>query len=100
MSNEDTKTSAARDARQKKWFISHLREGTINLGDKVKTEIVGTYQDAVDAAHGIWRSLKNNKQVTVHSDEYCLYFWHAIWASGKAEDRNTNSGVQFSNETL
>lgn len=77
------------------YYIEHLREGSINLADRVKHAVNGTYQQAVDAAHAIWRDLKNNKQVYVHSTEHCLHYWHVIHPDGQAEDRNTNSGVIF-----
>lgn len=81
-----------------RYYITHLRDGAINLGDRVVTEIVGTYQQAVDLAHQLWRGLRSKSAVTVHADEWCLYFYHAIWSDGRAEDRNTNSGVKFTNE--
>ena len=80
------------------YYIEHLREGTIHLDDLIITEIGGTYQDAVNAAHEIWRSLDPKHLVTVHSDHYCIYWWHWIGTDGTTKDRNINSGVVFRQE--
>lgn len=79
----------------KRYYINHLRDGSICLGDRVTLEFDGTYQEAVNEAHRVWAGLKQKAAVTVHADPHCLSFWHAIWADGRAEDRNTNSGVSF-----
>lgn len=79
----------------KSYFINHLRDGSICLGDRITTEIIGTYQEAVDAAKAAWDALKCKSLVTVHSDKYCIYYWHIIRHDGRREDRNTNSGVNY-----
>lgn len=77
------------------YFIDHCREGSTNLGDRVKTEIVGTYQQAVDLAHEIWNGMEKKTLVTVHSDSFCLYFWHWIGATGEVKDRNSRTGATW-----
>lgn len=77
------------------YFIDHITIGSINLGNRTRTKIEGTYQDAVNAAHRIWNALEKKTLVTVHSEHYCLYFWHWIGAKGEVIDRNTNSGVVY-----
>jgi hypothetical protein len=78
---------------EKMYYIEHLREGTTYLDDQIITEINGTYQDAVNAAHEIWRSLDPKHLVTVHSNHYCIHWLHWIDTDGTAKDRNSNSGV-------
>lgn len=79
----------------KTYYIDHLAIGATNLGNRTRTAVEGTYQDAVTKAHEIWQGLEKKTLVTVHSDSYCLYFWHWIGATGDVMDRNTNSGVTF-----
>lgn len=84
--------------RVKTWYINRLREGTINMADTETTEVVGSYQHAVNEAHRIWQERKQKTGVTVHDTHHCLYYWHRIAGDGRAEDRNTNSGVVFANQ--
>ena len=72
-----------------------MREGSSCLGDRVKTEVIGTYQEAVNKAHEIWKNMSQKTGVTVHDSKYCIYYWHRIAATGEATDRNTNSGVVY-----
>lgn len=82
----------------KTWYIEHSREGSINLGDRIRHEVHGTYQDAVTKAHEIWKSMESKCGVSVHSNHHCIYFWHYIDGKGNVTDRNTNSGVQYPTE--
>ena len=84
----------------KTYYIEHIRDGSICLGDRVRTAIVGTYQDAVTAAHAIWRTLNRKENVYVHDEVYCLHYYHVIESNGIARDRNFNSGVVYSNAAL
>lgn len=77
------------------YYIDHIREDSINLGDRIRTEVRGTYQQAVNKAHEIWGNMTHKTGVAVHSNEHCIYYWHKIDASGEVCERNTNSGVTY-----
>ena len=90
---ESNSYAAAAHSMISEYFIIHTTVGSTNLGNRTRIKIEGTYQDAVNMAHQIWNLLEKKTLVTVHSDEYCLHFWHWISATGEVKDRNTNSGV-------
>lgn len=77
------------------YYIDHIAAGSINLGNRSRIKVNGSYQEAVDMAHKVWCALENKTLVTVHTDEHCLYYWHWIGAKGEVKDRNINSGVVY-----
>lgn len=89
--------NAAHD-QPKSYWIEHITEGATCLADRQKVEFKGTYEQAVDEAHRVWRALTRKQSVTVHGDNWCLHFWHMIGHDGRAYDRNNYSGVIFSHE--
>ena len=56
---------------------------------QTKTEFVGTYREAVAAAHQAW--IDGGRAVTVYSG--LIYRLHSVDYLGNARDFNTNSGV-------
>ena len=81
--------------KNKTYFIDYITPGSTCLANRTRVEVNGTYQDAVNKAHEIFQALEKKTGIGVHSDKYCLYFWHRIDATGKVQDRNTNSGVTY-----
>ena len=57
-----------------------------------------SYQEAVDFCHELWRAFareNDHRTVTLHSELHMHRAWHVIERDGTAQDRNTNSDVQF-----
>lgn len=90
MMKNDNNTNGSENM-SKGYSIRHQTEGSICLGDETKRSINGTYQEAVDMAHQIWKALTAKRSVYVYSEG--LHWWHCISATGEVSDRNMNSGV-------